>query len=138
MYFQQQVYRVGLVILVRLRILVYLERVEVFELVQTLQAGFPKLGVVNLAFFDQQLTANDKVARDFVALHLDARDLELLALVDVDVKTNRFSSIVELRHWIRHKVDVAKPTELGGKIFQPFAEVSKVDVVAILGRELRA
>ena len=59
------------------------------KLVEAQQAVLPELGVVDRAFVEQQLAANHAVAGDGIALELDARDVELLAFVDVDVHRDR-------------------------------------------------
>ncbi len=90
--FNKQVDRAGFGILVRLGVLFDLKRLEVFELVEAEQAVLPQLRVVDLAFFEQQLAADDAVAGNGVALELDARDVELLAFVDIDLAARRSSS----------------------------------------------
>ena len=46
-------------VLVGLRVLFDLQRVKVVKLVQAQQAGLPEVAVVDLAFFQQQLAADD-------------------------------------------------------------------------------
>ena len=82
---QQQVHGSCVGILMGLRVLLDLERLEVLQLVEAQEAVLPQLRVVDLAFIQQQLAANYAVARDGVALELDARDIERLAFVDVDL-----------------------------------------------------
>ena len=69
-----------------LRVLLDFERLEVFELVEAEEAVLPQLRVVDLAFIEEQLAADYAIAGDGVALELDARDVELLAFVDVDLQ----------------------------------------------------
>ena len=85
LHLQEQIDGAGIGILVGLGVLVDLERLEVFQLVEAQQAVLPELGVVDRTFVEHQFAADDLVAGDGVALELDARDEELLALVDVDV-----------------------------------------------------
>ena len=65
-------------------VLLGLQRLEILQLVQAQQAQFPQIAVVDLAFFQRQLAADDLVARRGVALELDAPDKELLAFVQID------------------------------------------------------
>ncbi len=55
-----------------LGVLIDLQRFEVLQLVEAEQAVLPQLGVVNRTFVEQQLAPDDAVARDGVALELDA------------------------------------------------------------------
>ena len=96
---EEQVDGSGLGVLVRLGVLIDLERLEVFKLVEAQEAVLPKLGVVDLAFVEQQLAADDAVAGDGVALELDARDVELLAFVDIDLKGDSLLLFVDRRAW---------------------------------------
>ena len=67
-------------------VLIDLEWIEIVQLVQAQQTRFPLVAVIGLAFFDQQLTADDPVAGDGIALELDAGDGKRLALIDVDIE----------------------------------------------------
>src|ERR1035441_7350416 len=69
---EEQVYGAGIGILMRFGILIYLEWLEIFELVEAKQAVFPELGVVDLTFVEQQFAANDAIAGDGVAFKLNA------------------------------------------------------------------
>ena len=91
-------------------VLIDLERIEVVELVEAQQAVLPELGVVDLAFFEQQFATDDAVAGDGVALELDARDIEGLALVDVDVEGDGLLRFVEAGLGNGAEVDVAQLT----------------------------
>ncbi len=91
-----------------LGVLIDLQRLEVLELVEAQQAVLPELRIVDLAFFEQQLAADDLVACDGVALELDARDVEGLAFVDVDLKRNGLLGFVEDRFGDGAEVDIAE------------------------------
>ena len=95
-------------ILVGLGVLIDLERLEVFELVQAQQAVLPKLGVVDLALVEQQFAADDPVAGDGVALELDTGDVELLAFVDIDIQRDGLLLFVVDRLGDGAEVDVAE------------------------------
>ena len=86
-------------------VLVDLERVEVLELVEAEQALLPKIAVVDLAFFEQQLAADDGIAGDGVAGELDPRDVVRLAFIDVDVEVTASS-------WLRRSAASGLPTKL--------------------------
>ena len=81
-------------VLLDLRILLRLQRFEVLQLIQAQQAELPQVAVVNLAFFQRQLAANDLIAGRRVALELDTADIKLFALVQIDAQARsvRFSS----------------------------------------------
>ena len=91
-----------------LGVLIDLQRLEVLELVEAQQAVLPELGVVDRAFVEHQFAADDLVARDGVALELDARDEELLALVDVDVQGHGLLLVVVAELGDGAEVDVAQ------------------------------
>ena len=77
-----------------LGVLIYLERIEVLQLVEAQQAVLPELRVVDRTFVEHQFAADDLVAGDGVALEFDARDEELLAFVDVDFHRDGFLLLV--------------------------------------------
>ena len=81
-------------ILVGLGVLVDLQRIEVFQLVEAQEAVLPQLGVVDRTLVQHQFAADDLVAGDGVALELDARHEELLALIDVDIHGHGFLLLV--------------------------------------------
>ena len=135
LHLQQQVDGAGVGILVRLRVLVHLERIEVFKLVEAQQAVLPQLGVVDLAFVQQQLAADDAVAGDGVALELDARDVELLAFVDVDLQRDGLLLVVEDRLGNGAEVDVSELPVGLLQVVQALADRRGVEPVAILDGE---
>ena len=96
---EQQVHGAGFGILMGLGVLIHLERLEVLQLVEAQQAVLPQLRVVDAAFLQHQFAADDLVAGDGVALELDARDVEGLAFVDVDVERDGLLLIVEDWAW---------------------------------------
>ena len=55
-----------------------LQGIEVVELIEAQQAQLPKVAVVDLAFLEKQLAANDEVAGDGVALKLDFETVNCL------------------------------------------------------------
>ena len=135
---QQQVDGVVVGVLTALGVLLGLERLEVVQLVQAQDRQLPELAVVDLAFFQQKLAADDLVARDGVARELDARYVEGLAFVDVDVEDRSASSPRRSRGTgVRHEVDVAALTVGLAQLLQPLAEHGGVEVFAVLLGELR-
>ncbi len=138
MHAQQQRDGVVRLILRRGGILVHLERIEVLELVQAEQALFPHIAVVNLALFEQQLAADDRVAGDSVAGEFDARNIEGLALIDVDVEKEHLLGFIEARCRVCYKVDVAEGAVSLTEIVEAFANGGVVEVVAVLDGELGA
>ena len=103
LHLEQQLDGAVIRVLVGFGVLVDLERLEVLQLVEAEQAVLPELGVVDRAFIEHQFAANDAVAGDGVALELDARDIERLAFVDIDVPSRRFSSRRRRSAWERRR-----------------------------------
>src|SRR5579862_4254700 len=88
--------------------IVRLKLIEVSELVQAEQAQLPQAGVIDVAFFEGDFTANDLIARGGIALELDAPHKELLAFIDVNIQKNLLLIVVEMGIGNRSEVDVAK------------------------------
>ena len=122
-------------ILMGFRVLVDLERVEVVELIEPQQAVLPELRVVDLAFFEQQFAADHAVARNRVAFKLDARDVELLAFVDIDDQRNRLLLVVVGQLGNRAKVDVAELPVGLLQVFEALADCGGIEPVAVLDGE---
>ncbi len=132
LHLEEQVDGAGFGILMGLGVLVDLEGLEVLQLVEAEQAVLPQLGVVDLAFFEQQLAADDAVAGDGVALKLNARDVEGLAFVDVDVERDRLLLVVVGEFGDGAEVDVAQLAIGLFQVVQALADQSGVEPVAIL------
>ena len=108
LHLEEQIDSAGIGILMGLGVLIDLERIEVFHLVQAQQAELPELRVVDRTLVEHQLAADDAVARNAVALELDARDEELLALVDIDIQRHGFLLLVGRQLGHGAEVDVAQ------------------------------
>ena len=119
-------------------VLIDLKRVEIVQLVQAKQALFPQVAVVDLAFFEQQLAADDAVAGDGVALELDPRHGKGLALIDVDVQEDQVLGIIDARGRHRGEVDVAQRTIGLAQIIQTLADGGGIEPFPVLGGELSA
>ena len=89
-------------------VLVHLESLEILKLVEAQEAVFPQLGVVNGPFIEHQFTADHAVARNGVALKLNARYVERLAFVDINIPRDGFLIVVVGRLGDSAKVDVAE------------------------------
>src|SRR5205814_1986671 len=96
------------------------------------QAVLPKLGVIDLAFVEEQLAADDAVASDHVALKLDARDIELLAFVDIDLERDGLLLFVVDRLWNGAEVDVSEGAVRLFEILKALADEGGVEPVAVL------
>ncbi len=116
----------------RLGVLIDLEGLEVFELIQAQQAVFPQLGVVDLALIEEQFAANDAIAGNGVALELDTGDVELLALVDIDLQRDGLLLLVVDGLGDGAEVDVAERAVRLLQIFEALANESGVKPVPIL------
>ncbi len=130
--FKQKVDGAGFRVLVRFGILVDAELIEVLQLVQAQQAVFPKLRVVDLTLFQQQLAANDAVAGNRVALELDARDVEGLAFIDVDIQRDGLLLVVVAELGDRAEVDIAQLPVGFLQVFQSLADCRGVKPIAVL------
>src|SRR5437764_14150957 len=87
--------------------IVRFDLIEITELVQALNAKFPSLFVIKLAFFEDQFAADDFVTSGCVALKLDAANRELLAFVDFDLPRNEFFLLIKSGRGNRGVVDEA-------------------------------
>ena len=70
--------------------------VEIIQLIQAQDADFPGALVEQLAFVDQQLAADDFVARGGVAAEIDAPDVILLLFVELHGHIDDFRCVVEI------------------------------------------
>ena len=132
---QKQVDGAGFGVLMSFGVLIDLERLEVFELVQAQQAVFPELGVVDLALVEEQLAADDAIAGDGVALELDTGDIELLAFVDVDLQRDGLLLLVVDGLGDGAEVDVAQRAVRLLQVFETLADEGGVEPVAVLDSE---
>ena len=133
---QQQVYRSIVLILPRLGIVIHLQHFEVTQLVQPQHRHLPALAAVHLALFQQQLTPDHLVPRDRIARELDPRDIELLALVDIDVHVHQLLRLIDPRLYIRHHSDVALAAIRLAQVLQSLAERRRREPFAVLLCEL--
>ena len=132
---EEQIDGAGFGVLVGLGVFFDLEWLEVLELVEAQQAVLPQLGVVDLALFEHQFAADDLVAGDGVALELDARHVEGLAFVDVDVERDGLLGFVEVRLGDGAEVDVAELAVGLLQVLQALADEGGVEPVAVLDGE---
>ncbi len=125
-------------VLLDLGILLGLQLLEILQLVQAQQAELPQVAVVDLAFFQRQLAADDLVARGGVALELDAADVELLAFVQVDAQADGRLLVVGIGVRDRREVDVAQRGVRLAQRFKAFADGFGIEDVAVFDLEQRA
>ena len=136
--FQEQIDGAVFGVLVSLGVLLDLQRIEIVELVQTQKTQLPEMAVVDRALFEQQFAANDEIARYCIALELDARDIEGLALIDIDVEGDGLFRFVDAGSGDADEVDVAELTVGFLQVLQAFAEDGGVEPIAVLDGELAA
>src|SRR6202034_772633 len=91
----------------------------------------PEVAVVDLAFLEEEVAANDEIAGNGVALELDSRDGELLAFVDVDVPGDGVLRVVE--GWIGRgtEVDVAVLAISLAKVIKVLLEEGQIEDRAV-------
>ena len=106
-------------------------------MVESQDRNIPALAAVNLALLQQEFAADDLIAGYAVTGELDARDVELLVFVDVDVPVDELFGIVAARHRVGHHVDVTLAAVGLAQGLQTLVKESRVEPLAIFLRELR-
>src|SRR6202030_2235286 len=118
--------------------IVGLQIVKKTQLVQPLDAELPKVLIVNLTFFQNDLAADHLIASRSISLKLNPPHIELLALVHVDIEKDAFLILVEGSVGNGGKVDVPKLAVCFPQIFQAFRDFTSVEGVAVFDREQAA
>src|SRR5882672_4700700 len=87
--------------------LVFLDAIEVIELVQTQDADFPGALVEELALVEKKLAADDFVAGGGVADKIDAADVVLLLFIKSQSDVNALGRIVDIKLGLGGEIDEA-------------------------------
>ena len=139
-YVDQALFFVG----AKIGVLIFVDRIEVAELVQARDGIFKVLLVVNVAFVDQHFAPQHVVAREGVAGEFQPSQRELFAFIDRDDKVR--NPFVRLRRVVFESgVDFGRVLDkaLGSiellEVFeQPLAEGFAVRNLALLQTEIRS
>src|SRR5712675_989021 len=115
--------------------LVFLDSIEVIELVQTQDADFPGALVEELALVEKKLAADDFVARGGVADKIDAADVVLLFFVKAQSDVNALGSIVDIKLRLGGEVDEAVLAIRFGVVLHGFADFGGGENVAVFKRK---
>ena len=118
-----------------LGVLIDLQRIEIFQLIEPEQAVLPQLRVVDRAFVQHQLAADDLIAGNGVARELDARDKELLTFVDVDVHRNGLLLFVVSDLGNGAEIDVAQDPISLLQVVQALADLGCAEPFAVFDGE---
>src|SRR4051794_27315399 len=118
--------------------IVGLDLIEIRKLVQPQQAQLPQARVVDAAFFESQLPADDLVASRRIALELDAPHRERLAFVDIDLQEGQLLLVIERGLRKAGVVDVAILAIRLPQVFQALGDLLAAENIAILQRNHRA
>src|SRR4029077_11800066 len=110
--------------------------VEIVELVEPQNTDVPITFIKELSFIDQQLAANDLVARRGVAADIDATDVVLLLFVKMQRKVDLFCGVVDVKIRLGGEIDETILAVSIGIVLQGFAELVHIQNVAFLhGKE---
>ena len=93
--------------------------------------------VVSVTFFESQFAPDDLVPCRGISLELDAPDIELLALIDVDFQKRQLLFVVKRRAWHRREVNVAGLAVSLAQVVDPFGHLFAAEDIPILDREQR-
>src|SRR5712671_4983742 len=115
--------------------LVFLDSIEVIELVQTQDADFPGALVEELALVQKKLAADDFVAGGGVADKIDAADVVLLFFVKSQSDVNAFGSIVDIKLGLGGEIDEAVLAIRFGVVLHGFADFGGGEDVAVFKRK---
>src|SRR6266852_6365864 len=115
--------------------LVFLDAIEVIELVQTEDADFPGALVEELTLIEKKLAADDFVAGGGVADKIDAPDVVLLFFVEAQGDVNALDSVVDIKLGLGGEVDEAVLAIGFGVILHGFADFGGGEDVAFFERE---
>src|SRR5258708_3012196 len=135
---QQEIDRSLIGILTALRVLLRLQRLEVVQLVQTQNRKLPQLVVVDLSLFQQKLSPNHLVARNRITRKLNPRDIERLALIDVDIEVDQLLRLIHPRNRRSYEVDISLRTVSLPQLLDTLPEQGRVEVLSVLLRKLCA
>src|SRR5882762_28865 len=111
--------------------LVFLDAIEVIELVQTQDADFPGALVEELALVEKKLAANDFVASGGVADKIDTTHVILLFFVKAQSDVNALGSIVDIKLGLGGEIDEAVLAVSFGVILHGFADFGGGEDVAV-------
>src|SRR6267154_1992965 len=115
--------------------LVFLDSIEVIELVQTQDADFPGALVEELALVEKKLAADDFVASRGVADKIDTTHVVLLFFVKAQSDVNALGSIVDLKLRLGGEIDEAVLAVRFGVILHGFADFGGGENVAVFEGE---
>src|SRR5882724_7963366 len=115
--------------------LVFLDAIEVIELVQTQDADFPGALVEELALVEKKLAANDFVAGGGVADKIDAPDIILLFFVKAQSDVNALGGVVDIKLGFGGEIDEAVLAIRFGVVLHGFADFGGGEDVAVFKGE---
>src|SRR6267142_1452914 len=114
---------------------VFLDAVEVIELVQTQDADFPGALVEKLALIEKKFAADDFVAGGGVADKIDAADVILLFFVKAQSDVNALRGVVDIKLGLGGEIDEAVLAIGFGVILHGFADFGGGEDVAVFEGE---
>src|SRR5882724_4354163 len=115
--------------------LVFLDAIEVIELVQTEDTDFPGALVEELALVEKKLAADDFVAGGGVADKIDAPDVILLFFVKAQSDVNALGGVVDIKLGFGGKIDEAVLAIRFGVVLHGFADFGGGEDVAVFKGE---
>ena len=115
--------------------LIFLNALEVVQLVETQNAELPEALVEKLAFVEQQLAANDFVAGGGVAAEVDATNVVLLLLGKPHGNVNTFGGVINIEARLGGEVDESVLAVGFAVVFDRLADLCGRKDVALMERE---
>src|SRR6266436_1138701 len=115
--------------------LVFLDAVEVIELIQAQDADLPGALVEELTFVEKEFAADNFVARGGVADEIDAADVILLFFVEAHGDVNALGGLVDIGLRLRGEIDETILAIRFAVVIQGFANFGRGEDVAFLKGE---
>src|SRR5258708_33633562 len=115
--------------------LVFFNLVEEVQLIQPQDTDFPSSLVEELAFIEQQFTANYFIARGGVPAEIDSANVVLLLFIELQSQVDDFAVVVNIEFRLRSEVDKTIFTIDAGVVLHGFAKLGNVDNFACLQRK---
>ncbi len=112
--------------------LVFLDAVEIIELIQAQNADFPGALVEELAFIEEEFAADDLVASGGVADEVDAANVVLLLFGKAQGDVDALGGVVDIELGLRREIDEAVLAISFGVILHGFPDFGGGEDVAFL------
>src|SRR5581483_10995215 len=130
LHLERDVDGVGASVALDIGCLALFQHFEVAELVQAQDAEIPKAGVEHVAFIEQDLTADDFIARSRVAREIDAAHEKLFAFVSGQGQIDLVSAR-KIERRLRYEVNESEFAIELAHLLEPLAQLGRREDVAL-------